>query len=65
MGEILPEYLSKMATDRLRDNGVNIVTGETPVKATLNKNKEVELDFASGGMLYVLVNLLFELFLMK
>lgn len=50
MGEILPEYLSKMATDRLRDNGVNIVTGETPVKATLNKNKEVELDFASGGM---------------
>lgn len=49
VSEILPEYLSKIATDELRKAGVNIFAEKAPVNSSLNENNNVKLVLDSGG----------------
>lgn len=49
LAKILPEYLSKWTTDKIREQGVNIISGLELKSAVLaNNDKQVELTLSDG-----------------
>ncbi|KAK7602035.1 hypothetical protein V9T40_009476 [Parthenolecanium corni] len=54
LAKILPEYLSKWTTEKLREQGVNIISGQELKSAALtNNDKQVELTLSDGKKISV------------
>lgn len=51
MGRVLPEYLSRWTTSRVRDEGVNVLSGTSVTGAKLAPRGQVSLTLSSGETL--------------
>ncbi|XP_048779085.2 apoptosis-inducing factor 1, mitochondrial-like [Ostrea edulis] len=52
LGTVLPEYLSKHTTDKVRESGVNVMTSQSVTEARYNDN-QVELTLDNGSKVSV------------
>lgn len=48
MGKVLPEYLSEWATERVREEGVNVIPNTEVQSVALTANKQVQLKLLNG-----------------
>lgn len=52
MGKVLPEYLSEWTTDRVREEGVNVIP-DTQVKQVKPQDKQIRLQLNNGNEVLV------------